>query len=58
VTAGPLASIIIVTHNSQDDIVIQSYDRMTEIEVIIVDNASTDKTVEKIEQNFFYLESV
>jgi GT2 family glycosyltransferase len=53
----PLVSIIIVTYNSQDDIVdcvnsvlgSQGYQRF---EVIIVDNASTDKTVKKIEQNF------
>jgi cellulose synthase/poly-beta-1,6-N-acetylglucosamine synthase-like glycosyltransferase len=52
----PLVSIVIVTHNSQDDIVdcvnsvllSQGY----RFEVIIVDNASTDKTVEKIEENF------
>jgi GT2 family glycosyltransferase len=57
VTSGPLVSIIIVTHNNQDDIVdcvnsvlrSEGYHRF---EVIIVDNASTDKTVEKIEKNF------
>lgn len=52
----PTVSIIIVTHNSQDDIVdcvnsvlFQDYQNF---EVIIVDNASTDKTVDIIKQNF------
>jgi GT2 family glycosyltransferase len=57
VTNGPLVTIIIVTHNNRDDIVdcvnsvlrSEGYQRF---EVIIVDNASTDKTVEKIEENF------
>jgi GT2 family glycosyltransferase len=57
VTADPLVSIIIVTHNSQDDIVdcvnsVLLSQRYYSFEVIIVDNASTDKTVEKIEENF------
>jgi len=49
-------SIIIVTHNNQDDIVDclnsvlnQAYQSF---EIVIVDNASTDKTVDRIQLNF------
>jgi GT2 family glycosyltransferase len=57
VTSNSLVSIIIVTHNSQDDIVdcvnsVLLSQGSQKFEVIIVDNASTDKTVEKIQQNF------
>ena len=53
---APLVSIIVVTHNNQDDIIdcINSvlHQDYPSFEVIIVDNASTDKTVERIQENF------
>jgi GT2 family glycosyltransferase len=57
VTSDPIVSIIIVTHNNQDDIVdcvnsVLLSHGFQSFEIIIVDNASTDKTVEKIEHNF------
>jgi GT2 family glycosyltransferase len=56
VFADTLVSIIIGTHNSEDGIIecvnsvlSQEYRRF---EIIIVDTASTDDTVDKVEQNF------
>jgi GT2 family glycosyltransferase len=53
---APLVSIIVVTHNNQDDIVdcINSvlYQSYPNFEVIIVDNTSNDRTVEKVLENF------
>lgn len=55
-SSSPLVSIIIVTYNSEDDIVEcvnsvlqQEYQN---IEIIIVDNASKDDTVETVWKNF------
>jgi GT2 family glycosyltransferase len=56
VIADPLVSIIIVTHNNQDDItdcvgsiLLQAFQNF---EIIIVDNTSTDKTVKIVQQEF------
>jgi GT2 family glycosyltransferase len=53
---APLVSIIVVTHNNQNDIIdcINSvlHQNYPSFEVIIVDNASIDKTVERIQQKF------
>jgi GT2 family glycosyltransferase len=54
--ACPLVSVIIVTHNNQHDIIdcVQSVlsQLYQHLEIIIVDNASTDGTVNKIQENF------
>lgn len=54
--ANSLVSIIIVTHNNQNDIIdcVNSVisQRYQTFEIIIVDNASTDDTINKIQQNF------
>jgi GT2 family glycosyltransferase len=53
---APLVSIIVVTHNNQDDIIecINSvlHQNYPNFEVIIIDNASTDRTVKRIRENF------
>jgi GT2 family glycosyltransferase len=52
----PLVSVIVVTHNNQDDIIdcINSvlHQNYPNFEVIIIDNASTDTTVKRIRENF------
>ena len=60
--ADPLVSIIIVTHNSQDDIIDCVSSILSQVfqsfEIIIVDNASTDETVKKVQDEFGNNESI
>jgi GT2 family glycosyltransferase len=56
VIADPLVSIIIVTHNSQNEIIDCVSSILSQVfqsfEIIIVDNASTDETVKKVQDEF------
>jgi GT2 family glycosyltransferase len=53
---APLVSIIVVTHNNQDDIIDCIHSILNQeylsFEIIIVDNASTDRTVDKVLESF------